>query len=81
DGIPVPLTRAERDILQCLANMPGHVISRSDLSEGVKIRGGRSLDIHVCRLRRKLDDSKGSYIETIPKVGYRLNSTATGLHS
>lgn len=79
EGMPIPLTRAEGAVLVCLARRPGHVIPRSDLLERAGIRGSRSLSVHVCRLRRKLNDWEGKYLETVRKVGYRLNLPALEL--
>ena len=34
--------------------------------------GSRTVDVHIRRLRSKLDDSRFDYIETVRNVGYRF---------
>lgn len=76
EGVAVPLTRKECQLLQCLASRPGSVVPRRELLVQVEGRRERTLDVYVCRLRRKLNDPQGSYIQTIRKVGYRLSPQA-----
>jgi DNA-binding winged helix-turn-helix (wHTH) protein len=57
---------------------PGQILTREHLTELVLDRRfnpfDRSLDMHVSRLRRKLDDAAklGDQIKTIRSVGYQL---------
>lgn len=76
DGEAVPLTWAECEILRLMAQAPGSVVSRTQLTTHMEFRRGRTLDVAIHRLRRKLDDHQGRYIETVRKVGYRLNARA-----
>ena len=71
----IELTATEFRLLECLAQRPGVVLSRSQLLEAV---GGdesmvydRTVDAHIKSLRRKLDKAK-DYIETVRGVGYRF---------
>jgi two-component system, OmpR family, alkaline phosphatase synthesis response regulator PhoP len=71
----VELTATEFRLLECLAQRPGVVLSRSQLLEAV---GGdesmvydRTVDAHIKSLRRKLGKAK-DYIETVRGVGYRF---------
>lgn len=73
-GAPVELTAKEFDLLAVLAEDPGRVVTRQELFsrvwDPVWVGSGKSLDVHVATLRRKLGDA--SIIETVRGVGYRL---------
>lgn len=77
-GEDVALTRREFGLLDALTQAAGHVLSREQLLErlhGTETAVGvRSLDIVVCRLRKKL--GLDTVIESIPGVGYRLRQAA-----
>ncbi len=72
----VPLTPLEFEILLTLARSPGVVFSREQLMERVwgyrDYAGGRVVDSHVARIRRKLGDeaAEPKYIRTVHGVGY-----------
>ena len=72
----VPLTPLEFEILFTLARTPGVVFSREQLMERVwgyhDYAGGRVVDSHVARIRRKLGDeaAEPKYIRTVHGVGY-----------
>jgi DNA-binding response OmpR family regulator len=72
----VPLTPLEFEILYTLARTPGVVFSREQLMERVwgyrDYAGGRVVDSHVARIRRKLGDeaAEPKYIRTVHGVGY-----------
>ena len=74
DGVPVVLTAKEFDLLAILAEEPGRVVSRQELYsrvwDPVWVGSGKSLDVHVATLRKKLGDT--SLVETVRGVGYRL---------
>lgn len=81
DGEPIELTRVEFDILQRLARRPGTAVSRRTLAdyaleEGLEA-GGRTLDVHVSRIRKKLGDA-ADHLETVWGVGYRLTDRDEG---
>jgi DNA-binding response OmpR family regulator len=75
DGHQVDLTRTEFDLLYLLAANPGRAFSRDFLLERVwgyaHDGGGRTVDSHVGRLRRKLG-TLGERIVTVWGVGYRF---------
>jgi DNA-binding response OmpR family regulator len=72
----VPLTPLEFEILLTLARTPGVVFSRDQLMDKVwgyrDYAGGRVVDSHVARIRRKLGDEAAEprYIRTVHGVGY-----------
>ncbi|MDD7793591.1 response regulator transcription factor [Clostridium sp. 'White wine YQ'] len=77
DNYRVDLTNKEFDLLLFLAENRGRVFSRAELLDrvwGFEFVGDtRTVDIHVQRLRKKLDKNKGiSIIETVFGVGYKL---------
>jgi len=77
-GRNVELTDVEFSLLEALMRSPGKVVSREDLAEQVLGRKfnpfDRSLDMHVSRLRRKLDEvsAGGDQVKTIRGAGYQL---------
>jgi two-component system response regulator CpxR len=83
DQRAIELTRAEFDVLLCLARSPGRVRTRDELLAGMSDRAfeafDRSVDVHVSSLRRKLADDPRSprFIETVRGIGYRIRSPAS----
>ena len=77
-GATVHLTPAEARILRLLARHQGRVVSRDALMEAARGRSakarGRTIDVHIKNLRRKLDASPdaASLIRTEWGVGYVL---------
>jgi class 3 adenylate cyclase/DNA-binding response OmpR family regulator/predicted ATPase len=78
DGREVALTRAESALLIAFARSPGRVLSRDQLSQAIAGHGaelyGRSIDMHVGRLRRKIEpDLKAPrFIITVSGAGYKF---------
>jgi DNA-binding response OmpR family regulator/class 3 adenylate cyclase/predicted ATPase len=78
DGREVLLTRTECSLLATLISSPGRVVSRDRLSHVVTGRGTepyeRSLDMHVARLRRKIEPEPKAprFIVTVPRTGYKF---------
>ena len=74
DGREVELTRLEFDLLAELAAHPRVVYTRDRLLEKVwgyqSAVGGKTVDVHVANLRRKLGDDIG--IVAVRGVGYKL---------
>ncbi|MBR0782065.1 response regulator [Bradyrhizobium iriomotense] len=75
EGAQVPLTSAEFDLLQAFCERAGRVLARDSLLNMTRGRPGgsfgRSIDVLVSRLRRKLDRSEDtSMIKTIRTGGY-----------
>ena len=74
NGVPVPLTPHEFDLLLALLHNRGITLYRSALLELVwgmdADPSNRTLDIHMSRLRRKLGWE--NHIRTVPRIGYML---------
>jgi DNA-binding response OmpR family regulator len=76
DGEEIGLTPLEFEILHALAREPGVVLSRDQLMDRVwgyrDYAGGRVVDSHVARIRRKLgeDGNDPRFIRTVHGVGY-----------
>jgi two-component system response regulator RegX3 len=74
EGAPLDLTAKEFDLLAVLSEEPGRVVPRQELLsrvwDPVWHGSGKTLDVHVSSLRRKLPDP--SAIEKVRGVGYRL---------
>ena len=75
DGKPVTLTLKEFELLERLMRNQNIVLTRDQLLEdiwGYDFDGEtRTVDVHVRTLRQKLGE-KGSMIETVRGVGYRI---------
>ncbi len=85
DGAPVELTAKEFDLMALLMQNPGRVYSRENLLNlvwGYEYIGEfRTVDVHIRRLREKLepDPANPEHILTKWGVGYYLaNSASTG---
>jgi two-component system, OmpR family, response regulator len=79
NGTVLLLTRSELALLTALINKAQTVVSREELM--VLVRGdepdvsGRSIDLHISRLRRKIQDqAEGEIIRTYRGVGYMLDA-------
>ena len=84
DGAPVELTAKEFDLMELLMRNPGRVYSRENLLNVVwgyeYIGDYRTVDVHVRRLREKLelDPANPEYIRTKWGVGYYLANRTDG---
>lgn len=81
EGARIPMTPSEFELLAILASRPGRAFSRAELLHA--LRGPalesdeRTIDVHVMRLRRKLEETGrglGGMIATVYGVGYRVNT-------
>lgn len=76
EGRIVELTFKEYELLKLLAGNPGRVYTRESLLNrvwGYDYYGGdRTVDVHVRRLRSKIEDANHAYIETVRNIGYRF---------
>ncbi len=74
DGWPVVLTLKEYELLKYLATRRGRVITREVLLDqvwGYDYYGGtRTVDVHIGRLRMKIETGQYSFIRTVRGVGY-----------
>jgi two-component system alkaline phosphatase synthesis response regulator PhoP len=75
DGDSLSLPRKEFEILYLLASKPGKVFKRDEIFDRIwgadVVVGGRTIDVHVRKLREKLGRS---FIETVKGVGYKFKS-------
>ena len=75
-GGRVLLTFKEYQLLVLLVTNPGKVYTREDLLMSVweydYFGGTRTVDVHIRRLRSKIEDADHSFIETVRNVGYRF---------
>jgi two-component system OmpR family response regulator len=82
NGVEVPLTAAEFDLLLVFLQRPGRVLSRDyllDLTGKDVASFDRSIDVLVSRLRRKLGDTRRfNLLKTLRNGGYQL---AARVHS
>ena len=73
DGKQITLPRKEFELLSLLAGTPNKVFNREIILKTVwgqdVIVGGRTIDVHVRKLREKIGDD---YIKTIKGVGYKF---------
>ena len=76
DNKLILLTFREYQLLKFLANNKGKVFTREDLLNKVwgwdYYGGDRTVDVHIRRLRSKIEDPTHTFIETIRNIGYRL---------
>ena len=77
-GRPVELTYKEYELLRFLALNQDKVCTREMLLSRVWgydfYGGGRTVDVHIRRLRGKIEHSAHSLIETVRNVGYRFHA-------
>jgi len=84
DGAPVTVTAGEFRLLEALALEPGRVFSRQQLLEQLhgfdRYITGRTIDVHVMNLRKKIEAIPGRprYLLTVYGVGYTLTDEAPG---
>ncbi len=72
-GSVIELPRKEFELLSLLASKPGKVFTREEIMDRiwgtVVIVGGRTIDVHIRKLREKIGDDR---IKTIKGVGYKF---------
>jgi DNA-binding winged helix-turn-helix (wHTH) protein/TolB-like protein/Tfp pilus assembly protein PilF len=79
EGKPIPLTPKAFETLLALVENSGHVVKKDDLMRRVwpdAFVEEVNLAQNVSALRRALDTNGEQYIETVPKLGYRLIAKA-----
>jgi len=73
---PITLTFREYQLLVFLASNEGKVFTREALLDKVwgwdYYGGDRTVDVHIRRLRSKIEDGNHSFIETVRNIGYRF---------
>ena len=79
-GRPVDLSPREFDLLLALVRAKGEVVSRTTLLREVWDMDfdpeTNVVDVHIGRLRKKLDGREGSWIETVRGQGYRMKTVS-----
>jgi DNA-binding response OmpR family regulator len=82
DGSNIDLTRVEFRLLTAILGADGRVLSRDQLLDAVYGHEAaevldRTIDVHIRRLRDKLDDDPDAprYVQTVRGVGYRAART------
>jgi two-component system alkaline phosphatase synthesis response regulator PhoP len=75
-GQSLELTFREYELLRFLVEHPGRVFSRDELLKAVwgydYFGGDRTVDVHIRRLRSKIEDAEHSFIDTLRNMGYRF---------
>ena len=78
DDSKLNFTFKEYELLKYLASNPGRVFSREALLEEIwsddYFGGTRTVDVHIRRIRSKIDDIKNQFIQTQWNVGYRFRT-------
>ncbi len=73
-GAPIELTYKEFELLRFLSSRPGRVFTRERLLEQVwgydYFGGSRTVDVHIRRIRSKIEREGHTYIRTVRGVGY-----------
>ncbi len=76
DGQVLTLTFKEYELLKFLATHPGKVFTRDAILNkvwGYDYYGGtRTVDVHIRRLRSKLEETSHPFLETVRGVGYKF---------
>lgn len=76
DGIEIPLTSMEYDLLEAFLANPNRVLSRDYLLDIANVKDNdpfdRSIDTRISRLRKKIEPipTKPKIIKTVRNVGY-----------
>jgi len=75
-GKVVDLTFTEYELLKLLIRQKGHVLTREMLLNEIwgydYFGGDRTVDVHITRLRNKIEDTNHTFIETVRNIGYRI---------
>jgi DNA-binding response OmpR family regulator len=85
EGVAIPLSTGEYNLLHAFVTHPRRVLSRDqllDLSQGRELAAfERSIDNHISRLRKKIEESASDpkLIKTVWGGGYMLASDVTRL--
>jgi two-component system phosphate regulon response regulator OmpR len=77
DGTPIPLTPAEKTLMDVLVRARGQSVSRLALQTALGMEEtslSRTIDVHLNRLRQKIEPHPKTpqYLQTVRHQGYRL---------
>ena len=79
-GAPIDLSPKEFDLLRVLVEAKDRIVSRRELLREVwqvhDDPGTNVVEVHVGRLRRKLEIARAPWVRTVRGKGYTLSSTA-----
>ena len=75
DGARITLTTREIEVLRCLTQAQGRIVTRAELADGEDI-SERAIDVQINRLRRKIeaDPRDPLYLQTVRGSGYVLRT-------
>ena len=80
-GRRVNLRLKEYELLLLLSANPGRVYTRGALLSQIwgydYLGGTRTVDVHIRRLRSKIEDADDPFIETVWNVGYRFRDVSS----
>jgi two-component system KDP operon response regulator KdpE len=80
DGVDLPLTSREFDLLAYLARYAGKVCTHHMILKDVWGAGygaeSNYVRVYVHRLRKKMNDDEGRILRTVPGIGYQLVAKA-----
>ncbi|MGH9759628.1 MAG: winged helix-turn-helix domain-containing protein, partial [Blastocatellia bacterium] len=84
DGVPIPLSPKAFDVLVHLLGNHGHLVDKDDLLQSVwpdsiVEEGNLNLAVHQARKALGDDPGKPTYIQTVPKRGYRFIADVTAV--
>jgi len=72
----IPLTYKEYALLKFLIGSPGRVFDRDTILNKVwgydYFGGDRTVDVHIRRLRSKIENPRHAFIDTVRNIGYRF---------
>ena len=76
DDRVVELTFKEFELLKLMASNRGRVFTRDALLDKIwgydYFGGDRTVDVHIRRLRSKIEEFGHTFIETVRNIGYRF---------
>ena len=77
-GKVVDLTFTEYELIKLLISKKGQVLTREVLLNKIwgydYFGGDRTVDVHITRLRNKIEDTAHGIIETVRNIGYRVRT-------
>lgn len=78
DGVQLPMSRLQFDLLAYLMERPGHVVKRQEIFEQVwhyPSGSTATVTVHIGQLRRKIerDPSRPVHLITVRGIGYRYD--------
>jgi DNA-binding response OmpR family regulator len=80
DGRLLALTFKEYQLLKLLATNNGKVFTRESLLNeiwGYDYYGGdRTVDVHIRRLRSKIEDPVHTFVDTVRNIGYKFKAAS-----